>query len=150
MKYNYSRFYAIAKAKGIDLEQYKEVLVSQFTAGRTTSLHSMTEAEYREMCDCLQTGKQCGESVEEHRERLRRARSAVLTRLQRLGVDTTTFTAVNEFCMNPRIAGRPFGMLNVDELRALVSKLEAILRKRGAKTERVVEVHCYRREQRPS
>ena len=57
-KRNYSRFYAIAKAKSIDLDQHKEVLVSQFTGGRTSSLREMTPAEYEEMCECLQTGKQ--------------------------------------------------------------------------------------------
>ena len=43
-KRNYSRFYAIAKAKSIDLDQHKEVLVSQFTGGRTSSLREMTPA----------------------------------------------------------------------------------------------------------
>ena len=56
-KRNYSRFYAIAKAKSIDLDQHKEVLVSQFTGGRTSSL---TPAESAEMCECLQTGKLLG------------------------------------------------------------------------------------------
>ena len=37
-KRNYSRLYAIAKAKSIDLEQHKEVLVSQFTGGPTSSV----------------------------------------------------------------------------------------------------------------
>ena len=32
-KRNYSRFYALCKAKGIDLEQYKDDLISQFTRG---------------------------------------------------------------------------------------------------------------------
>ena len=50
-KRNYSRFYAIAKAKSIDLDQHKEVLVSQFTGGRTSSLREMTPAEYEEMCE---------------------------------------------------------------------------------------------------
>lgn len=56
-KRNYSRFYAIAKAKGIDLDQHKETLVSQFTGGRTSSLREMTPAEYDVMCECLQTGR---------------------------------------------------------------------------------------------
>lgn len=130
-KRNYSRFYALAKEKGIDLEQYKEVLVSQFTDGRTSSLREMTIAEYEDMCDCLQSGKQRGESSEAYQARLRKARSAVLNRMQRLGVDTSdkTFAAVNKFCMNPRISGKPFGLLTIDELEALIPKLEAILRK---------------------
>lgn len=153
-KRNYSRLYAIAKAKGIDLDEHKEVLVSQFTGGRTTSLRDMTPAEYEEMCECLQTGKQVGESTEEHKERLRRARSAVLNRLQRLGVDTAdrTFAAVNRFCMNSRVIGKPFGMLSVEELQALIPKLEAILRKpRTVKPQRIVHIPLFiRPDQLPS
>ena len=142
-KRNYSRFYAIAKAKGIDLDQHKETLVSQFTGGRTASLRDMTAAEYEEMCECLQTGKRIGETSEAYKERLRKARSAALNRMQRLGVDTAdrTFAAVNEFCLDPRIAGKPFGMLTVEELQALVPKLEAILRKpKPVKIERVIRI----------
>ena len=127
----YSLSKSLAKSKGIDLEQHKEVLVSQFTDGRTSSLREMTDAEYEDMCDCLQSGKQRGESNEVYQARLRKARSAVLNRMQRLGVDTAdkSFAPVNEFCLNPRIAGKPFGLLTIDELDALVPKLEAILRK---------------------
>ncbi|WP_418981703.1 hypothetical protein [Alistipes sp.] len=142
-KRNFSRLYAIARAKGIDLEEHKEVLVSQFTHGRTSSLREMTPAEYEEMCECLQTGKQLGESTAEYKERLRRARSAALNRMQRLGVDTAdrTFASVNEFCLSPRIAGKPFGLLTVEELQALVPKLEAILRKpRPVKPKRVIQI----------
>lgn len=130
-KRNYSRFYALAKDKGIDLEQHKETLVSQFTDGRTTSLREMTNAEYEDMCDCIQSGKQRGESNELYKERLRKARSAALNRMQRLGIDTAdrTFASVNRFCLNPRITGKPFGLLSIEELEALVPKLEAILRK---------------------
>ncbi len=145
-KRNYSRLYAIAKAKGIDLEEFKEILVSQFTGGRTTSLREMTAAEYDDLCECLQTGKQAGESTAEYKERLRRARSAVLNRLQRLGVDTAdrTFAAVNRFCMNSRIIGKPFGLLSVEELQALIPKLEAILHKSiTAKKQRIISVHLF-------
>ena len=62
-KRNYSRLYAIAKAKGIDLEEHKEVLVSQFTGGRTNLPSEMTPAEYEEMCECLQTGKSIGDDT---------------------------------------------------------------------------------------
>ena len=141
-KRNYSRFYAIAKAKSIDLDQHKEVLVSQFTGGRTSSLREMTPAEYEEMCECLQTGKQLGEPSTAYKERLR------------LGVDTAdrTFAAVDEFCLDPRIAGKPFGMLTVDELQALVPKLEAILRKpKPVKPQRVVQIPIFiRSNQLPS
>lgn len=142
-KHNYSRFYAIAKAKGIDLDQHKETLVAQFTGGRTESLREMTPAEYDQMCECLQTGRRIDETPEAYKERLRRARSAALNRMQRLGVDTAdrTFAAVNEFCLDPRIAGKPFGMLSIEELQALVPKLEVILRKpKPVKIERVIPI----------
>lgn len=144
-KRNYSRLYAIAQAKGIDLDQYKEVLVSQFTSGRTSSLREMTATEYEEMCDCLQSGKQIGEDEQAYKERLRRVRSAALNRIQRLGVDTTRFERVNEFCLNPRIAGKPFGMLTVEELQALVPKLESIIRKTTDKPRRsnIVHISCF-------
>ena len=145
-KRSFSRLYAIAIAKGIDLEEHKEVLVSQFTGGRTTSLREMTPVEYEEMCECLQTGKPVGESTTEYREQLRRARSAVLNRMQRLGVDTAdrSFAPVNEFCLDPRIAGKPFGMLSIEELERLVPKLEAILRKpRTVKSRRIIEIPIF-------
>lgn len=153
-KRNYSRLYAIAKAKSIDLEQHKEVLVSQFTGGRTSSLREMTSNEYEEMCECLQTGKQLGETSAAYKERLRRARSAALNRMQRLGVDTAdrTFAAVNDFCLDPRIAGKPFGMLTIEELQALVPKLEAILRKpKPVKPQRIIPIpFIVRSDQLPS
>lgn len=151
---NYSRFYAIAKAKGIDLDQHKETLVSQFTGGRTSSLREMTPAEYDALCECLQTGRPLGENPVEYKERLRRARSAVLNRMQRLGVDTAdrTFAAVDDFCLDPRIAGKPFGVLTVEELQALVPKLEAILCKPApAKPRRTVRILLFiRTDRRPS
>lgn len=134
-KYSYSRFYAIAKAKGIDLETHKETLISQFTNGRTTSLKEMKQTEYDEMCDCLQTGRKANETPDQHKARLKACRSDVLHRLQKLGIDTTDWDEVNEFCKNPRIAGKPFALLTIDELKAMIPKLEAILRKPKKQTE---------------
>lgn len=138
-KRNYSRFYAICKAKGIDLEQFKEDLITEFTQGRSSSLKDMTDKEYEEMCDCLQSGRHYGQSGEDFNAMRRKARSAVLKRIQRLGVDTTDFSKVDGFCLNRRIAGKPFGMLSIEELEALVPKLEAMLRK--PKSQRAVAVH---------
>lgn len=128
-KRNYSRFYALCKAKGIDLEQYKDDLISQFTRGRTTSLKDMKDSEYDEMCDCIQSGWRQSESRDDYVLRRKKMRSAVLKRIQQLGVDTTDFDKVNAFCQNSRIAGKPFGMLTIEELEALIPKLEAILKK---------------------
>ncbi len=140
---NYSRFYALCKAKGIDLEQYKDDLISQFTHGRTTSLKEMKDSEYDDMCDCIQSGRHQSETRSDYIERRKRMRSAVLKRIQQIGIDTTDFDKVNAFCQNGRIAGKPFGMLTIEELEALVPKLEAILRKpRPQKTEGGKPVVC--------
>lgn len=128
-KRNYSRFYALCKAKGVDLEQYKDDLISQFTLGRTTSLKDMKDSEYDEMCDYIQSGRHQSESRDDYVLRRKKMRSAVLKRIQQLGVDTTDFDKVNAFCQNGRIAGKPFGMLTIEELESLIPKLEAILRK---------------------
>ncbi len=128
-KRNYSRFYALCKAKGVDLEQYKDDLISQFTLGRTTSLKDMKDSEYDEMCDCIRSGRHQSESRDDYVLRRKKMRSAVLKRIQQLGVDTTDFDKVNAFCQNSRIAGKPFGMLTIEELESLIPKLEAILRK---------------------
>lgn len=128
-KRNYSRFYALCKAKGVDLEQYKDDLISQFTRGRTTSLKDMKDSEYDEMCDYIQSDRHQSESRDDYVLRRKKMRSAVLKRIQQLGVDTTDFDKVNAFCQNSRIAGKPFGMLTIEELESLIPKLEAILRK---------------------
>lgn len=144
-KRNYSRFYAICKTKGIDLEQYKDDLISEFTGGRTTSLKDMKDSEYEDMCDCLQSGRQQSQSREDFISERRRLRSAVLKRLQKIGVDTTDFSKVNEFCLNGRIAGKPFGMLTIGELETLIPKLEAISRKpRPSKTANVFPIYVSR------
>ena len=130
-KRNYARFYAIARAAGIDLEASKDDLVLQFTDGRTAHLSEMTEAEYQGMCDRLQGGD--GGGRRDGRDEVRRRRSAVLRRLQRRGVDTTDWEAGNAFCSSARIAGKPFGRLSADELKGLVPKLESMLRKKAAR-----------------
>lgn len=144
-KRNYSRFYAICKVKGIDLEQYKDDLISEFTGGRTTSLKDMKDSEYEDMCDCLQGDRQQSQSLEGFTSERRRLRSAVLKRLQKIGVDTTDFGKVNEFCLNGRIAGKPFGMLTIGELETLIPKLEAIIRKsRPSKAVNVFPIYVSR------
>lgn len=50
---------------------------------------------------------------------------------QQLGIDTTDWNRVNEFCNNPRIAGKPFVQVSTAELEQLAIKLRAIQRKGG-------------------
>lgn len=116
---SYARFYAIARRiEGFD-EAMKESLVWQYTNKRTTSLHEMKEREYQSMCTAL-------ERKDGIQEELRAVRSKVLHQMQLIGVDTADWSAINAYCMDNRIAGKPFGWLKIYELEELLKKLRAI------------------------
>lgn len=116
---SYARFYALARRiEGFD-DAMKESLVWQYTNKRTISLHEMTEREYHNMCTAL-------EQKNGLQEELRAVRSKVLHQMQLIGVDTADWNAINAYCMDNRIAGKPFGWLKIDELEELLKKLRAI------------------------
>ena len=78
-----------------------------------------------------------------HDAELRSLRSIVLTILQRMGIykDSRSWRQVNEYLLNPRIAGKLLYELKPDELRALIKKLRGIERKYQDKhdeTERLI------------
>lgn len=127
---DYSRFFVLLKQHP---QVNKADIVSQFTDGRTTSLREMRREEFDQMCDTLQYG-----TLQEREARelqLKRSRSAVLLRLGRLGINTIdNWDGINSFCESPNIAGKRFYDLSVPELRALVQKLENIIRKGGLKS----------------
>lgn len=116
---SYARFYAIARRLEGYHEEMKEHLVWQYTDHRTTSLHEMTEREYNAMCEAL-------ERKSSLQEELRKARSKVLHQMQLIGVDTANWEAVNAYCQDSRIAGKPFAWLKICELEALLRRLRAI------------------------
>lgn len=125
---NYARFYTLLKKlPGAD----KETLVEQYTNGRTTSLRETTRQEYDRMCRDMERETGYDEFVEGIRRQLRCRRSEVLKLMQQLGIDTTDWTRVDNFCLHPRIAGKPFRQINIEELEALSVKLRAIKRKEG-------------------
>lgn len=130
MAKNYKRFYALLKQNP---DADKDELVMSFTDERTTSLREMTDREFDEMCDALQHG--AGQGFDQSGMRaLKQARSAVLVRLQRLGISTTdNWEGIDAFCLSKRIAGKKFAALSVDELKALTAKLEMIQRRGGLK-----------------
>ena len=121
---NYHRFYALfRRLYGCD-EELKATLVSNFTDGRTTHLSEMTKREYDALCNSL-------DERSGWRVRLKRYRSVCLNLMQHLGIDTTDWARVNDFCRHPRIAGREFSLLGVEDLPQLQVKLRAIQRKGG-------------------
>jgi len=123
---NFARFYALLKRlPGAE----KENLVMQFTGGRTSRLHLMTEHEYRSMCDGMERAANSDVRRMSRLLEMKRRRSAVLKRMQQIGVDTTDWNRVNAFLRQPRIAGKPLYELDGGELDALIPKLESIKKK---------------------
>lgn len=106
----------------------KEDLVDQWTGGRTSSLKEMTDREYNQMISALR-------SQVENLEEKKKARSAVLKQMQLYGIDTTNWEAVDRFCGNARIAGKPFRHLEIDELKKLRVKLLSMRNKAERKDE---------------
>lgn len=136
---NFARFYACLNGvQTVDKEDLKESLVSQFTDGRTSSLREMTIKEYNAMCDSIDP--KMDQALREKSE-IKTHRSAVLRRLQLLGVDTTDWNAVDKFCLNSRIAGKQFFHLTVEELKAMIPKLIAISKKPKNKEFTVEQKH---------
>lgn len=131
---NFARFYGILKkyykfaTKELG-DELKEGIVAQFTDNRTTSLREMTQKEYDTMCATLEgtTAK----LLKSARDTLRRQRSVCLHLMQQIGVDTTDWARINNFCQHPRIVGKPFAQISTEELTALAVKLRAIKRKGG-------------------
>lgn len=120
---NYARFYTLLKKMPC---ADKETLVSSFTNGRTTSLREMSAKEYETMCVSLE--EQTGWKSE-----LKKKRSLCLKLMQQLGVDTSDWARVDNFCQHPRLAGKPFRKISVEELQNLAVKLRTIKQKGGLK-----------------
>lgn len=136
---NFARFYACLNTiQTVDKEDLKESLVSQFTDGRTSSLREMTVMEYNAMCNSIDPKMK--QTIRE-KSAIKAQRSAVLRRLQILGVDTTDWNAVDKFCLNSRIAGKQFYHLTVEELKAMIPKLIAISKKPKAKVPTIKNGH---------
>lgn len=126
--FNYARFYALLKQlPGAD----KETLVEQYTGGRTTHLRQMTIKEYELMCSVMAQVTGYETRMAALRKELRRKRSICLRLMQQLGIDTTDWTRVDDFCCHPRIAKKPFRKICLDELDEVIKKLRMIKRKGG-------------------
>lgn len=116
---NYAQFFVLLKhMKGAS----KEMLVCQYTSGRTESLREMTDAEYRTML----RGLSC---MVNNADKLRQARSKALYQLMIYGVDTSNWDEINRFVKQPRIAGKVFYNLTIPELEALTKKMRGIIGK---------------------
>lgn len=127
---NFARFYSILKRvpKIGDNEYLKKEMVSVATGGRTESLKEITRKEYDDLCNLLE--KRFPEKRNIYVEQRRKKRSSCLKLLQKIGVDTTNWTAINNYCKSPKIAGKVFANLDIEELQQLSLKLRKILKKK--------------------
>ena len=55
-------------------------------------------------------------------------------RMQQLGVNTTDWPTVDNFCLNPRVSGKRFAQLDAEALDTLQVKLRMIKKHGGLKT----------------
>lgn len=131
---NYGRFYsAVREYNPIgDRDEFKRILVRQYTHNRTDSLREMTVKEYDRCCRDLE--RKVG-----GREGLRKARSATLRLMQKIGVDTTDWGDVDAFCLSKRIIGKRFWHITLEEHQELQRKLYGIRRKAGLSRNREEE-----------
>lgn len=129
---NFSRFFASFNELPCycgSREEFKKEIVSQYTFGRTESLKEMTWQEYNDCCDGL-------EKLSGRKERLKRNRSICLKLIQEIGVDTTDWQRINEFCKHPRICGKEFARIRLDEMEDFQRKTQSNQEERRFERER--------------
>lgn len=131
---NYARFYTLLNRMPYvgDKEELKRDLVFQGTNGRTGSLREVSKKEYAAICEAMERVAP-GSDREKFIEQRRRSRSICLKLLQQIGVDTTSWQAINTYCKSPKIAGAEFRDLSIDDLDRLSLKLRMILKKQSDK-----------------
>lgn len=131
---NFARFYASFNQLPYsgDREEFKKQIVCQYTWNRTESLREMTKAEYAACCEAL-------EKLTGRKDELKKKRSRCLKLMQQLGIDTTDWARINNFCQHPRIAGKPFARITLDELESLSVKLRSIQRKGGLQQKKDIQ-----------
>lgn len=128
---NFTAFYALLKRMPYigDREELKRSLVLQGTGGRTDSLREVSPDGYTAICTMME--RACPGYIRERvrRDALRRSRSVCLHLMQRIGVDTADWKAVNRYCLSPKIAGAEFRSLDIEGLDSLSLRLRMILKK---------------------
>lgn len=119
----YARYFALAKERGLTDENRRD-LVRQFTYGRTDSLAELSHKEYYTLCGCLEHN--CSRA--DYENRVDKLRHNCIRLMDKIGI-SPWWSARDEFCCDPRIAGKKFSYLDLAELAGLHNKLHAIRNK---------------------
>lgn len=140
----YDRFFALLnQIPHPDKDEFKEELVWQYSNMLTTSLKEFAKQnpeEYKRMLADMQVQAEKANPRRYLDRETKRLRSAILHRMQKYGIDTTSWAVVNRFLEQPRIAGKRLYDLSIDEMTALIPKLENILYKDMVKREQEREM----------
>ena len=113
-------------------EEQRRAMLYELTDGRTNSTKDLTYDEAQYLSGFLNGAAQMADNIGTQLEQkaMKRMRSAVLKRLQQIGIDTTDWDNVNAYLSSKKIAGKPLYNLDYNELQALIPKLESIKKKR--------------------
>lgn len=126
-----ARLHVMYKQRGLSREEHKAML-AQLTDGRTDKTNELTEAEASYLAGWLNgNGQESLRAKAEDMEQknLKFYRSAVLKRLQKIGIDTSNWGRVNAFLEDRRIAGQPLYAMTVETMKSLIPKLEKLCEK---------------------
>lgn len=118
-------------------EDLKEIMCESVSDGRTNSLTELSEVELTALRVELKKQTKSGYGSNSD---LKKKRGQVLRQMQKYGIDTRNWDAVNAFCRDNRIAGKEFGQLTIDELEELRRKMYSINRKNRERNSKKVEV----------
>lgn len=123
------RLHSIYSKNNIGVED-KKFLLLNLTEGRTDSTKDLTYSEALYLSGFLNGRNGVSEKPLTTGEReIKKRRSGALSRMQKIGVDTTSWHSINTFCCDKRIMGKPFYNLTPEELLKLIQKLEAMMNK---------------------
>lgn len=127
-----ARLHVLYQQRGLSREEHK-AMIARLTEGRTDKTNELTEAEANYLAGFLAAsgGNHIRDQADDKaRSQLRWYRSAVLKRLQQMGIDTSDWSRVNAFLGDKRIAGAPLYKLTTEDLKRLIPKLEKICEKK--------------------
>lgn len=121
------RLHGLYTRKGISNEQ-KEAMLLDLTDGRTAHTNELSYKEAIYLWGYL-NGHTASLKPATSDQLMKRRRSGCLVTMQKIGVDTTDWNRINAYCLEPKIAGKPFADITFEELAKLREKLEKILKK---------------------
>lgn len=122
------RFYLLLKQAGVSAN--KEDILAGF------NVESVNDLSIVQMDEILNTLQSIADGRHQATPEVRKARSRILTLCTDMGVfNGSNWKALNDFVLQPRIAGKLLYQMDLAELKALNKKLSGMLRAKVEKIE---------------